>query len=79
MSLCPPGEIGARLKRVNDFTKGEFVHVRMQVVRAEPSDRDSFALRLLMPIASSPFAEACHILWVARSQIVCRAPPFIVR
>ena len=70
----PPGEIGTRFDQVRDLAKGDFVYVRMQVWRPEPSDRDSFACKLLMSIASAPWADAFQVLWIPRSQIVCREP-----
>lgn len=61
---------------IRDLREGEFVYVRMQVRRAEPSETDSFACKLLMPIASASFAfsDAYQVLWIPRSQIVCREP-----
>jgi hypothetical protein len=74
MTGFPPGEIGTRFDQICDLAVGDFVYVRMQIWRAEPSDRDSFACKLLMPIGSASYAAAFQLLWVARSQIVCREP-----
>jgi hypothetical protein len=70
----PPGEIGKSFNMIGDLRDGEFVYVRMQVRRAQPSDTDAFACKMLMPSASSSFADAFQVLWVPRSQIVCREP-----
>lgn len=70
----PPGEIGTRFARVTDLAQGDFVYVRMQIWRPEPSDRDSFLCKLSMAAASAVYGDAFHALWVARSQIVCREP-----
>lgn len=70
----PPGEVGRTFNRTTRLVRGEFVYVRMQIWRTEPSDRDSMACALAMPAASSSFAQAFQVLWVPRSQIVCREP-----
>lgn len=70
----PPGEVGQPYNRVGELAKGEFVYVRMQVFRTEPSDRDSLQCVLAMPAASSSFSQAYQVLCVPRSQIVCREP-----
>ena len=70
----PPGEVGRAFNDVRDLARDDIVYVRMRIVRAEPSDRDSLACALLMPAASSSFAQAYQVLWVPRSQIVCREP-----
>lgn len=63
---------------IRDLRDGEFVYVRMQIRREEPSDTDAFACKLLMPSASSNFADAFQMLWVPRSQIVCREPEAMI-
>lgn len=70
----PPGEIGTRFNRIENLARGEFVYVRMQVWRDGPSELDSYACKLITPSASSQFADAFQVLWVPRSQIVCREP-----
>lgn len=59
---------------IGELEEGAFVYVRMQVRRARPSTTDAIACRLLMPCASSTFADAFQVLWVPRSQIICLEP-----
>lgn len=63
---------------IRDLRDGEFVYVRMQVRRSEPSETDAFPCKLLMPSACSSFAEAFQVLWIPRSQIVCREPETMI-
>jgi hypothetical protein len=63
---------------IRDLRNGEFVYVRMQVRRSEPSDTDAFACKLLMPAASCAYADAFQVLWIPRSQIVCREPEAMI-
>lgn len=77
MGDFPPGEIGSRFNRIDTLDAGEFVYVRMQVMQGEPSDRDSFACKLVMPAVDS-VGMAFQCLWVHRSQIVCREPKAMV-
>lgn len=63
---------------IRDLRIGEFVYVRMQVRQALPSETDSFACKLLMPSASCNYADAYQVLWIPRSQIVCREPEAMI-
>jgi len=70
----PPGEVGQRFNRIDRLEQGEFVYVRMQVFRAEPSDLGCFQLKLLMRAETASFGAAWQALMVPWSQIVCREP-----
>lgn len=70
-SRFPPGEVGKRFNMIPDLEDGEFVYVRMQVRRAEPSDTGAISCKLVMPNVSD---YAFQVVMVAQSQIICREP-----
>lgn len=70
----PVGEIGARFNMIRgNLREGEFVYVRFEIRRSQPSDLDCFLARMRMSEACGTWASYKYD-WIPRSQIVCREP-----
>lgn len=67
----PAGEVGARFNMIEP-REGDFVHVRFEIRRTQPSELDSFLARMQMCSDAGQFAY--HYLWVPRARIVCIEP-----
>ncbi len=68
----PPGEVGARFNVIGHLKEGDFVYVRFEIRRAQPSDLDCFLARRNMNKVAGPFAYSYD--WIPRSTIVCLEP-----
>jgi hypothetical protein len=62
---------------IRDLREGDFVYVRFEIRRAQPSDLDNFLARMRMSEACGTWASYKYD-WIPRSQIVCREPEAMI-
>jgi hypothetical protein len=57
---------------IRDLQEGEFVYVRFEIRRAQPSDLDCFLARRRGCKLAGAYSSSYE--WIPRSEIVCREP-----